>query len=208
MDSRGGTFVRMSSSRVPQVDYPHLPGREHNPLLESSLHATWCTLLIQAVRHTLAHTDALVTGNTPFVPPDGGPHTAPDLMVLPGLAGRNLGRYEIGRDGPPPSVCVEVVSPSNTRSVIDRRCRRWLDAGVTEVYVLDPERETVEQVAVTDGALIRSDARGVHSPGMHLSFATVDGRIALCCPGGRVVTYDDDPFGQTAEPASGVAVSR
>ena len=88
--------MRMPSSpapQVPQVDYRHLPGDEHNSLMESTLHATWCTLLVQSVRHTLAGTGAMVTGNTPFVPGDGGPHTAPDLMGVPGMAGRPFGRY-------------------------------------------------------------------------------------------------------------------
>jgi Uma2 family endonuclease len=144
--------VRMPSTadpEVPEVDYPHLTGEEHNPLMESTLPAAWCTLLIQSVRHTLAGTGAMVTGNTPFLPGDGGPHTAPDLMVVPGLAGQNFGRYEVGVHGPAPSVCIEVVSPSNTVAALDRRLGRWLAAGVAEVYELDPERETV--VRVTTG---------------------------------------------------------
>jgi Uma2 family endonuclease len=182
--------------QVPEVDYPHLPGEEHNPLMESTLHAAWCTMLIQAVRHTLAGTGAMVTGNTPFVPNDGGPHTAPDLMVVPGLGDRNFGRYTVGVDGPPPSACIEVTSPSNTPAVLERRLRRWLVAGVDEVYQLDPERETVDRVWIgADGTLVRQDARGTHSTAMNLSFAVVEGRLALCCPGGRAVRLDDDPYG-------------
>lgn len=190
--------MRMPSSQVPsapEVDYPHLPDEPHNPLMESSLHAKWCTLLIQAVRHTTAGTGALVTGNTPFVPADGGPHTAPDLMVVPGVGDREFGRYEVGRDGPPPSVCVEIVSPSNSAAQIDRRTRRWLEAGVAEVYVLHPEHETVDRIELAEHGLARRDARGAHSPGLALSFGSVDGRLALCCPGGRVVTLQSDPYG-------------
>lgn len=190
--------MRMSASPgqgTPEVDYPHLPGEEYDPLMESTLHAAWCTLLVQAVRHTLAGTDAMVTGNTPFVPTDGGPHTAPDLMVVPGMAGQHFGRYEIGPDRPAPTVCLEILSPSNTAAVIERRVRRWLTSGVAEVYVLDPEREVVDRVWLDDGVLRRRDARGEHSPGLDLAFAVVDGRLALCCPGGRAVRLDDDPYG-------------
>lgn len=163
--------------------------------MESTLHAMWCALLIQSVRHTLADAGALVTGNTPFVPADGGPHTAPDLMVLPGLAGRQFGRYEVGRDGPPPSVCIEVQSPSNSNAAIARRLRRWLDAGVGEVYLIDPERDTLHRFVVVDGELHRREALGDYSPGLNLSFALVDRELALCCPGGRAVRLNDDPFG-------------
>ncbi len=180
---------------VPEVDYPHLPGQEHNPLMESSLHAQWVSMLVQSVHHSTAGSGCLVTGNTPFVPADGGPHTAPDLMVLPGMAGQQVSRYEVGRDGPPPTVCVEVRSPSNSQVTIDRRLGRWLRAGVTEVYLIDPAREAVFQATLVDGAIEYHDALGHHSAGLGLTFGQVSGRLVLCCPGGRAVRPGDDPFG-------------
>ena len=53
---------------APEYDYPHLPGEELDPLMESSLHSRWLGFLLTTVTSALAHTDALVTGNTPFVP--------------------------------------------------------------------------------------------------------------------------------------------
>ncbi len=193
--SNEGKYLVHMDLDVPEVDYPHLPGEEHNPLMESSLHAQWVTMLVQSVHHSLAGSGVLVTGNTPFVPSDGGPHTAPDLMVLPGLADANVGRYEVGRDGPPPVACVEVRSPSNTDAAIARRLGRWLQAGVGEVYLIDPARETVHRAVVVDGAVDFHDANGVHSPGLGITFAHIDGRLVLCCPGGRAVRPGDDPFG-------------
>jgi Putative restriction endonuclease len=192
--------VSMSSSVIPEVDYPHLPGQEYNPLMESTLHASWTTMLINAVRHTLAdvQSDALVTGNVPFVPNDGGAHTAPDLMVIPGMIGRQFRRYVVDVDGRPPSACVEVISPSSSKPQIDRRVGRWLACGVDEVYVLDPERETVNRVRLDKGVIVAEDARGAYSPAMNLTFAQVDGRLALCCPAGRTVRVEDDPFGWLA----------
>lgn len=179
----------------PAVDYAHLPGEEANPLMESTAHVDWINVLLNAARHTLAGTGALVTGNVPFAPADGGPHTAPDVMVIPGAAGRSFGRYEPGPGDPMPSVCVEVLSPSNTRIEISRRTRRLLRLGVAEVYVLDPERETVAQITTAGDLLEETDAVGRRSPGLALTFTMVDGHLALCCPGGRVVRPGDDPFG-------------
>ncbi|MCB9380493.1 MAG: Uma2 family endonuclease [Acidimicrobiaceae bacterium] len=184
---------------LPEVDYPHLPGEEHNPLMESSLHAQWVTMLVQSVHHTLAGSGHLVTGNTPFVPADGGPHTAPDLMVLPGMAGQQVGRYRIGVDGPAPSVCVEVRSPSNRQSVIERRLGRWLEAGVEEVYLIDPDDDSVWACHRTADGVEFSDALGARSEALNLTFGQVDGRLALCCPGGRAVRPGDDPFGWLVE---------
>jgi Uma2 family endonuclease len=186
-------------SEPPTVDYPHLPGEEANPLMESTLHVDWSVVLLNAARHALAGTDRLVTGNVPFAPDDGGPHTAPDVMVIPGAAGRSFGRYRPGRDGPMPSVCIEIVSPSNTRAEIERRCRRLIGLGVAEVYVLDPERETVVRIEVdADGTYQERSAVGHHSPGLALTFALADDHLAVCCPAGRTVRPGDDPFGWLA----------
>lgn len=71
----------------PAVDYAHLPGEEHNPLMESTAHVDWGLVLLNSVRHTLAGTGHLVTSNVAFAPGDGQPHTAPDLMVIPAPPG-------------------------------------------------------------------------------------------------------------------------
>ena len=97
----------------PAIDYAHLPGEEHNPLMESTAHVDWGLVLLNSVRHTLAGTGQLVTGNVAFAPADGQPHTAPDLMVIPGAAGREFGRYEPGPDDPVPSVWVSLASTSS-----------------------------------------------------------------------------------------------
>jgi Uma2 family endonuclease len=186
----------------PTVDYPHLPGEEANPLMESTAHVDWSIVLLNAARHALAGTGRLVTGNVPFAPGDGGPHTAPDVMVIPGAAGRSFGRYEPGPDDPMPMACVEILSPSNTRAEIERRCRRLLRLGVAEVYVLDPERETVVRVDDVD-SLVRTSAIGTYSPGLGLSFVEHEGHLTVCCPAGRTVSPGDDAFGWLIEEREG-----
>jgi hypothetical protein len=179
----------------PAVDYAHLPGEEQNPLMESTAHVDWSVILLNSVRHTLADTDNLVTGNVPFAPDDGGPHQAPDLMVIPGAGGRSFGRYEPGPGDPLPSVCVEIVSPSNTAADLARRSRRLLKLGVPEIYILHPLRETVVRVELVGDDLVHTSAIGIPSPGMLITFALVGDRLAVCCPGGRMVRPGDDPFG-------------
>ncbi|MGD9703452.1 MAG: Uma2 family endonuclease [Acidimicrobiia bacterium] len=186
----------------PPVDYAHLPGEEQNPLMESTAHVDWGLVLLNAARHTLIGTNDLVTGNVALAVGDGGPHTAPDVMVVPGARGQTFGRYEPGPDGPVPSVCVEILSPSNTRRQIQERCRRLLTIGVGEVYVLDPVRETVVEVSMRDDELHERSAIGVPSIGLGLTFVSSDGRLAICCPAGRVVRPGDDPFGWLADEAA------
>jgi Uma2 family endonuclease len=183
----------------PNVDYAHLPGEENNPLMESTAHVDWGLVLLNSARHTLANTDHLVTGNVPFAPADGEPHTAPDVMVIPGAAGRSFGRYEPGPDEPLPSVCIEILSPSNTKADIKRRCSRLLRLGVGEVYVLDPIRDSVVRVEQSNEGLTETSAIGVPSPGLGLTFAMAGRHLAVCCPGGRMVRPGDDPFGWLVE---------
>lgn len=178
----------------PAVDYAHLPGEEANPLMESTAHVDWGLVLLNAARHTLAGTDHLVTGNVAFAPGDGGPHTAPDVMVIPQARGRTFGRYEPGPGDAVPSVCVEIVSPSNTRAEIARRCLRLLRLGVPEVYVLNPEHETVMRIERHGDDLVEIPAIGDFSQGLGLTFAMVGDHLAVCCPAGRVVRPGDDPF--------------
>lgn len=179
-----------------RYDYPHFTDRPENPLMESSTHSRWVARLIEIVDtvHRDAGTDALVCGNTPFLPPDGWPQTAPDLLVVPGLEGVHVGRYVIGPDRPPPLVAVEVISESNTPAVIERRCGRWINAGIPEVYALDPLRNTFERCSWEGGQFRRVDALGQYSAGMRCTVLLVDGALAVCCVAGKPVRLDDRPY--------------
>lgn len=179
---------------APEYDYPHLPGEELDPLMESSLHSRWLGFLLTTVTSALAHTDALVTGNTPFVPSGTKYHTAPDVVVLPGLRGQDIGRYVVDEYGVVPTVCVEIVSPSNTWPRPERRYRRWLEAGVPEVYAIYPKRQQVQRIELVDGEIVRSDALGQRSEALNLTFTLSRGLLGLCCLGGQVVTLEDDAY--------------
>jgi hypothetical protein len=194
---RSDTVSTMTAN--PSVDYAHLPGEEQNPIMESSLHAQWVVALISAAGTTLADSGHLVTGNVPFAPGDGGPNLAPDLMVIPGGAGQQFTLYRVDDDNPAPTVCIEVISKSNTRKRLDDRAHRMLAAGVQELYELHPHRDTIERIEVVDGELRHVDAIGTRSAGLALTFARVDGLLGLCCPAGRVVRAGDQPLSWLAE---------
>jgi Putative restriction endonuclease len=178
----------------PPVDYAHLPGEEHNPLMESTLHSQWVVALLGSATTTLQGSGHLVCGNLPFDLGDGGPYLAPDLMVLPGAAGEQFSLYRLGPNHPVPSVYIEVLSPSNTRNQLDRRARRLIAIGVEELYELDPWADTIERIDVAGEDVVRTNAIGSASRGMALAFAKVDGQLGLCCPAGRMVRAGDNPL--------------
>ena len=110
------------------------------------------------------------------------------------MRGRDFGRYVVDEHSFIPSVCVEVVSPSNGWAQLERRYRRWLEAGVPEVYAVHPMQQSVDRIELVDAEIVHRDAIGVYSEGMQMAFTMIGDRLGLCCPGGRAVTLDDDPL--------------
>jgi Uma2 family endonuclease len=43
----------------------------------------------------------------------------------------------------PADLCVEVISPGNTREKMNRKIREYFTSGVQQVWVVDPEAKTV-----------------------------------------------------------------
>lgn len=73
--------------------------------------------------------------------------------------------------GAVPSVVFEVLSPSNRR--LDRRVKagKYLEAGVREVWLVDPQRETVE--------VRTTEARRIHRGHEEARSATIEGFVLV-----------------------------
>ena len=72
----------------------------------------------------------------------------PDTVRAPDVAWFAPGRIPLGTTGFPeltPDLCIEVASPSNSRSdrLLSEKAQMWLDFGAREVWVLNPEDTTV-----------------------------------------------------------------
>jgi Uma2 family endonuclease len=74
--------------------------------------------------------------------------TNPDTVRVPDLAFVAAGRFE--RDGIPrgfldgaPDLAIEILSPSNTASEMQRKALEYLDAGARLVWIVDPDTATV-----------------------------------------------------------------
>ncbi len=198
-------IVRSVSPGLPA--YPHLVGEEDNPLVEAPEHLDWILVMVGAVRHQLAGSDVLVTGNIAWFPPDDGPAVAPDLLVIPGLRADRLGRvqrdgrrmrsYRQSPDDPVPTAAVEVASASNSTAELQAKAARYLLAGVHDVLTIDPERSQVRRWRLEpDGAAVADDALGAHIDSLEISFVVPDvGGLAICCPGGHLVHPGFDPYG-------------
>ncbi len=72
----------------------------------------------------------------------------PDTVRSPDIAWFAPGRIPPGTTGFPeltPDLCIEVASPSNSRSdrLLSEKAQMWLDFGALEVWVLNPENTSV-----------------------------------------------------------------
>ena len=81
----------------------------------------------------------------------------PDLLVL--REATDPDRSEVGI----PCVAFEVVSPSSRERDREYKVRRLLGVGVTEIWIVDPQRRVIERWT-TDGMI---DARGARSLPSH-----------------------------------------
>jgi Uma2 family endonuclease len=87
----------------------------------------------------------------------------PDLMFLStertGIRGRKeLAQAEAASLAP--DLCVEVLSPSNTRLAMDEKLEDYRTAGVLECWLVSPEAETVEILALSPEQITRTGLYG------------------------------------------------
>jgi Uma2 family endonuclease len=87
----------------------------------------------------------------------------PKLVRLPDVGYAFWHRFPEGRvtDDPAPLIApdlaVEVLSPSNTRREMDRKRREYFEAGTQLVWIVDPEKRTVEVYTSLDKVTVLSE---------------------------------------------------
>ena len=72
-----------------------------------------------------------------------GSEVEPDLMVRQAHQRRRRGSWD---DAPTPALIVEVLSPSTRRRDHEQKRQLYLDAGVPEYWIIDPDAERVRIV--------------------------------------------------------------
>ncbi len=111
----------------------------------------------QVVSPRLVRTNSITVEVTPIG--DGRKNRYPDLIVLQpehiGLM-RELGYGAITLDMPPPQMVAEVVSPGRESSDNYRRDYEWKRQqyqmlGISEYWILDPQRKSVTVFSLVDG---------------------------------------------------------
>jgi Uma2 family endonuclease len=80
-----------------------------------------------------------------------------DTVVQPDiLAVCDRSKLSKGSVDGPPDLVIEILSPSNTQKLMFLKFENYLDAGVREYWVLDPEEKKVQVHVLQDGRYISS----------------------------------------------------
>lgn len=106
--------------------------------------------VLRAGSVVLQYTDATDYGDARAGEPGYKLESDPDTVRAPDVAWFAPGRIPLGTTGfpeltPDLCLCIEVASPSNSRSdrLLSEKAQMWLDFGAREVWVLNPEDTSV-----------------------------------------------------------------
>jgi len=165
-----------SSSASADVTYPESDGR---PMADNTVHARWIKLIWDNLDRAL---DDFVAADLLWYPVEGDNKTrvAPDVLVAVGRPKGDRGSYRTWDEaGVPPSVVVEVRSPSNSWPELMRKLGFYQTHGVSELWVIDPDQATSHAFARRPGSgldLIGSE-HGFTSPLLGVRFESVDSEL-------------------------------
>ena len=186
-----GTIPAVAKAKRSLVEYPDSDGK---PMSDNTLQWDTIAYVVQALRGWfLARLDVFVAGDLLWYYEEGNPkaRVAPDGLVAfgrpPGYRGSYLQWVE---DGVCPQVVLEVLSPKNTATEMQRKYALYARLGCLEYYLIDPyDKAIVGFERRGDGLTFISDAVGRHSPML-----------------GLVLSFDDEVF-RFVDPKGGVLIS-
>lgn len=119
---------------------------------------------------------------SPLLPP-----TAPDVLVVFGRPKGRRGSYrQWQEDNIAPQVVFEVLSPSNTRTELERKFQFYETYGIEEYYIYDPDTFDLRGWQRQGDYLMRlPQLHGYRSPRLGIQFQTDSGELQIYRPDGR-----------------------
>ena len=184
-------MITLANSKEPRVYYPESDGK---PMAENTIQFRWITT-IQGNLDLLFRDrpDVFVAGDNFWYPVEGKPSIclAPDVYVVFGRPKGDRGSYKQWEEGGIPlSVVFEVMSPSNTFSVMQQKFEFYQKYGAQEYYIIDPQgaRTTLDVFVREENELkVRPVEAGTWwvSPLMKVRFVVTPDTVELYYPDGR-----------------------
>ncbi|OBU74860.1 Uma2 family endonuclease [Cylindrospermopsis raciborskii] len=145
------TQLRVIESNISQgVETPKIvyPESDNKPMADNTRQFTWIVKIKENLEILFKYnTDVFVAGDLFWYPVEGSNKIklAPDTMVVFGRPKGHRGSYRQWEENNiPPQVVFEILSPGNNNTEMDRKKLFYLEHGVEEYYVYNPDKISLE----------------------------------------------------------------
>ncbi|MBW4693887.1 MAG: Uma2 family endonuclease [Lyngbya sp. HA4199-MV5] len=185
---------QLQTTEALPIIYPESDGK---PMADNTKQFRWIVVIQQNLEWLFADdANVFVAGDLLWYPVEGNNTlcTAPDVMVIFGRPKGDRGSYQQWReDQIAPQVVFELLSPSNTRTEMDKKLVFYSRYGVEEYYLYDPDRNDLSGWLRNENGLdIIDPIADWVSPRLGIRFDTSGAVLRLLRPDGVSFTSYSD----------------
>jgi Uma2 family endonuclease len=132
-------------AQLTTINYPESDGK---PMADNTKQFHWITVIKQNLDCLFAQDPQIfIAGDLFWYPVEGRPNivTAPDVLVVFGRLKGDRGSYKQWEENNiAPQVVFEILSPSNSKTEMEKKLIFYDRYGVDEYYIYDPDRQQLE----------------------------------------------------------------
>jgi Uma2 family endonuclease len=132
-------------AQLTTINYPESDGK---PMADNTKQFHWITVIKQNLDWLFAQDpQVFIAGDLFWYPVEGRPEivTAPDVLVVFGRPKGDRGSYKQWEENNiAPQVVFEILSPSNSKTEMEKKLIFYDRYGVDEYYIYDPDRQQLE----------------------------------------------------------------
>jgi len=132
-------------AQLTTINYPESDGK---PMADNTKQFHWITVIKQNLDCLFAQDpQVFIAGDLFWYPVEGRPNivTAPDVLVVFGRLKGDRGSYKQWEENNiAPQVVFEILSPSNSKTEMEKKLIFYDRYGVEEYYIYDPDRQQLE----------------------------------------------------------------
>jgi Uma2 family endonuclease len=133
---------------VAQLTTIHYPESDGKPMADNTKQFHWITVIKQNLDCLFAQDPQIfIAGDLFWYPVEGRPNivTAPDVLVVFGRLKGDRGSYKQWEENNiAPQVVFEILSPSNSKTEMEKKLIFYDRYGVEEYYIYDPDYQQLE----------------------------------------------------------------
>ena len=174
-------------AQLTTINYPESDGK---PMADNTKQFHWITVIKQNLDWLFAQdTQVFIAGDLFWYPVEGRPDivTAPDVLVVFGRPKGDRGSYKQWEENNiAPQVVFEILSPSNSKTEMEKKLIFYERYGVEEYYIYDPDRDRLEGWLRSEKGILNNIPvmQNWVSPGLGMRFEQLGEVLKLYRPDG------------------------